>query len=442
MRESPTFLSLFAGIGGFDLALERVGFRCLGQVENDAACQRVLAARFPGVPRWTDVRQFRVADGRLDTEGRAHSGGEWGALGESDASRVDLLVGGFPCQGVSIAGKRLGLADDRTALFWEICRVQDGLKAPWGLFENVPGLRTVSLGRDFETVLAALKERWPVVGWRTLDSRYFGVPQRRARVFFVCGPDEARVAAVLFEPEGGSGNPTAGGEAGPRVAASLTSGAHGAGVSAPGRRKEDDVNIVVAHALTGTMHKRRDEDTDTLVVAKSLKAGGNDRHDESHETYIIAATTTEASMLVTHALTGKGHDGSEDGTGRGTPLVIQDVRGKRDKRQNGIGISDGPVHTLDCTSQHGVAIAAGAHVPSLATAMLVRQLTPLEFERLQGFPDGWTCLCLPLDEWARDPDSAAERCACPDSPRYHQMGNAVTVTVVEWLGRRLMSARS
>lgn len=71
------------------------------------------------------------------------------------------------------------------------------------------------------------------------------------------------------------------------------------------------------------------------------------------------------------------------------------------------------------------------------TRNLVRRLTPLECERLQGFPDGWTCLCQPITAYADDPDTAALACRCPDGPRYPALGNAVTVTVAEWLGRRL-----
>ena len=332
----PTFLSLFAGIGGFDLALERTGFRCIGQIEIDPFCRRVLAARFPHAPCWLDCREF---------------------TGDGLQSPPNLLVGGFPCQGVSVAGKRRGLQDERTALFWEIIRIQKIVQAPWGLFENVPGLLSSGQRADFLTVLEALREGWPVVGYRILDSRYFGVPQRRRRVFFVCGPTEAGVAQVLFEPEGGAGHPAAGQEAGADVAHALAVG-------------------------TGSGGYRYDANGEDYIVTATLNSGGNTG----------GFRTEPGEHLIAHTLRAEGADASEDGTGRGVPLVV---------------------------------------------AHSVRRLTPTECARLQGFPDGWCCLCQPLEAWATDPDTAAERCRCPDGPQYRAYGNAVTVPVVEWLGRRL-----
>ena len=141
--------------------------------------------------------------------------------------------------------------------------------------------------------------------------------------------------------------------------------------------------------------------------------------------------TEPGAHLVAHTLRAEGHDAGEDGTGRGVPIIpIQYAeQWGRDKRQNGIGLGEpgDPSFTLDASYPHGI-----------ASPMSVRRLTPVETERLQAFPDGWTCLCQPLDAYAADPEAAAERCACPDSPRYKQTGNAVTVSVIEWLGRRLV----
>lgn len=325
-------LSLFAGIGGFDCGLERAGFTVAGQIEIDPFCERVLTRRWPSVPRYGDIRTVALAS----------------ATGEQQLERPDILVGGFPCQGASVAGKRRGLADDRTALFWEIIRVQKVVKAPWALLENVPGLRSVGLGHDFPTVVAALAECWPAVGWRTLDSRFFNVAQRRERVFFVCGPTEAGVARVLALTEGSEGDSSAGQEE---------------GADAPGSAR-------TSPAIIGRYHKGPDSDaTDAIVVTDTLNNGG----------YGIANAI----------LTPNG--------GRG-----------------GIGVG------------------------AIAQRSAVRRLTPLECERLQGFPDGWTCLCQPLEAYAADPDTAALRCTCPDSPRYRALGNAVTVSVVEWIGRRLI----
>ena len=427
MSDDPTFLSLFAGIGGFDLALERTGFRCVGQVELDPFCQRVLALRWPDVPRWADIRAFahQERDGRRRSV--AGTGGGERALSNGferhPGSHVDLLTGGFPCQGASVAGKRLGLADDRTALFWEIIRIQKIIQAPWALLENVPGLRSVTRGRDFETVLAALTECWPVVGWRTLDSRFFHVPQRRERIFFMCGPDAARVASVLFEPESGAGDPPAGREAGADVARALAVGTGSAGYrfdpngetyvtalrhlgsGGPDDNEAQGGHLIVSDPVTGSPYADNEAQHRKLIVsglAATLDQRGR------------GPTDSVMMNLVTHTLSAEGADASEDGTGRGMPLVA-------------VGINASGLRGRQ----------PGSAATFVAPEMTVRRLTPTECARLQGFPDGWCCLCQPLENWAADPELAADRCRCPDGPQYRAYGNAVTVPVVEWIGRRL-----
>jgi len=430
--------SLFSGVGGFDEGLDRAGWECAFQVELDPFCTRVLAERWPDVRRWNDVR--RLTDEQLrETSGLIGS--------ERGAAQLDLLVGGFPCQGASVAGKRLGLADDRTALFWEIIRIQQIVRAPWALLENVPGLRSVRFGHDFAICLAALKELWPVVGWRTFDSRFFHVAQRRERVFFVCGPTEAGVASVLFEPEGGGGHSTAGGEAGAGVTGPLGGGAYGTG-----RRDEDDPNRVLARCVASG--SRYDGDTETFLIADTTqitsaknysnpKAGdtGHPLAEGAHPPLLVSGLLAKTNggwrmgadeaaggmLTVTHALSAEGHDAGEDGTGRGTPLVVRDERGR--SADGTVSESAWPLHAAKGQSEQ----------QSVQWGSLVRRLTPLECERLQHFPDGWTCLCQPLTAYATDPDAAALTCTCPDSPRYRALGNAVTVSVIEWLGRRLMA---
>lgn len=395
----PTVGSLFSGIGGLDLGLERAGFTVAFQVENDPFCRRVLAARWPHAPRWDDVR-------------------EWPS---NRHESPDLLTGGFPCQDLSVAGKRAGLGGSRSSLFYEFVRIAQALKPTWGLVENVPGLLSSRRGADFALVLDGLRECWPVVGYRILDSQHFGVSQRRRRVFLVGGPTEAGVAQVLALVEGGGGASAASGEAGAHVAASLRSRSHAPGVNGPGRGGEDDVNLVLASGVIARYGKGTDSDaTDTLVGALRHMGGGGPDDNEA-----------QAGHLLVHALTAEGHDASEDGTGRGTPLVwpLQEVGGRQSKNQHGIGIgitSEQLMYTLQAGQQHGI-----------GTPSVIRRLTPLECERLQAFPDGWTCLCQPLTAYAVDPDTAALACRCPDSPRYRALGNAVTVNVAEWIGRRL-----
>lgn len=161
---NPTVGSLFAGIGGFDLGFEQAGFKTAWQVEINPVCRAVLANRFPHAVQHEDVQTCLPA-----------------------LSRVDVVVGGFPCQDVSTMGKRRGLAGSRTGLFFDAMRIVQTLQPRWLVLENVPGLLTSNDGQDFQTVLETLAECGYVGFWRMLDSRYFGVPTKRRRVFVVAG---------------------------------------------------------------------------------------------------------------------------------------------------------------------------------------------------------------------------------------------------------------
>lgn len=164
-NNAPTVGSLFAGIGGFDLGFERAGFRTAWQVELHPINRAVLAHHFPHAQQFADVRD----------------------CGAGNLCPVDVIVGGFPCQDVSIAGKRAGLAGERTGLFWEALRIVEEIRPQWLVLENVVGLLHSNAGRDFGLIVQALAARGYVGCWRVLDSRYFGVAQTRRRVFLVAG---------------------------------------------------------------------------------------------------------------------------------------------------------------------------------------------------------------------------------------------------------------
>ena len=206
-----TAVSLFAGVGGFDIALQRAGVDVRAMVEWDKNAQGVLRHRFPNVALFGDVQE--VTGDELRSVGFVPERG--------------IIVGGFPCQDLSVAGKRAGLDGVRSGLFWEIMRLVDELSPKWLILENVPGLLSSNGGRDIGVVLGALAERGYGFAYRVLDAQFFGVPQRRRRVFIVgCLGDSGRAPAeVLALLESLRGDSEASDEAGQEVAGTLGGGA-------------------------------------------------------------------------------------------------------------------------------------------------------------------------------------------------------------------------
>ena len=175
-------ISLFAGVGGFDLALTRNGAEVVASVEIDKNARKVLANRFPNTTHLEDVKN--VTGQQLFDLGFNADG---------------IIVGGFPCQDLSVAGKRRGLAGERSGLFFEVVRLLDETKAKWFILENVPGLLSSNGGRDLGIVIGALAELGYGVAYRILDAQYFGVPQRRRRIFIVgCLGDDGRTPAQIL----------------------------------------------------------------------------------------------------------------------------------------------------------------------------------------------------------------------------------------------------
>lgn len=183
---APTFASFFSGIGGFDLGFERAGFTITVQCEIEKYCNTVLENHWPDVNRFTDIRDV------------------------TSVPLSDVWAGGFPCQDVSVArmGPRAGLRGKSSGLFFEFARLLERHRPRILVIENVPGLLSSHGGRDFGIVVQTLAELGYGVGWRVLNSRYFGVPQSRQRVFIVgCHRDRRGPAKILFEPERGQGHP-------------------------------------------------------------------------------------------------------------------------------------------------------------------------------------------------------------------------------------------
>lgn len=181
---SLTGVSLFAGIGGFDLAMQRQGVKVVASVEIDKNCNKVLAKHFPDTKQFNDITTVKGSD----------------LIGAGFTPSAGIITGGFPCQDLSVAGKRAGLAGSRSGLFWEAARLVEETQSNWFIIENVPGLLTSNEGGDFAVVLGTMADLGYSVAWRVLDAQYFGVPQRRKRVFIVGRRDSNSTspAEVLF----------------------------------------------------------------------------------------------------------------------------------------------------------------------------------------------------------------------------------------------------
>jgi DNA (cytosine-5)-methyltransferase 1 len=329
-------VSLFAGVGGLDHGFEAAGIKTVVQVEWDAQCRRVLAVRFPDAVQFGDVREVPVEQIRAVVGGR----------------RV-ILIGGFPCQDLSIAGSRSGLAGERSGLYRELLRIADGIDPEWIVLENVPGLLSADIdpevndgrgwgaGTAMALLLGDVSGYFPAVpdtgwrssgmcvgpkrsvAWRVLDARHLGVAQRRRRVFLVaCSRDRAAPAAVLLEPEGVRGNPPPGEPPRPRFARRVAPAVVRAG--------EGGVDGGGAAKPRPEGHRVRDTGV-TQSLTAGLASGGAD------------AQHAEAGWMVVDP----------------TPLLEVDGRvgtSQTDVRAGiGIGEPGDPMFTLQAGKQHGVA---------------------------------------------------------------------------------------
>ena len=447
-------VSLFAGIGGIDIAFERAGARTVLFCEADKHARTVLARHWPDTPIHPDVRELTADDLR------------------NAGARPDntVVCAGFPCQDLSIAGGRRGMGEDtRSGLFWQIIRLLADFHARWVLLENVPGLLSSHGGRDMGAVIGALADLGYGYAWRVLDAQYAGVPQRRRRVVIVghLGAPWSVPAEVLLEPYGGSGNLAAGvaarqgvaGAASRGVVAALT--ATGVGTCGADDNQAQAGHLVVSPLLARGGKGVSDDEAASghlipVTFQKVVRAGQRDvdgnlppdkwEHREVSATlspFDLGSDSRAVELVVTtlgdhtHALTAEGHDASEDGTGRGTPIIAATLTtgtsspgvsapGRRQEDDVNLVAFDpkaGGDHTSSGAFEDGTGITptlGGPRPHAVATHTEVRRLTPRECERLQGHPDDWTA-------------------GQSDSQRYKQLGNGVAVSVFEWVAARLIA---
>ena len=427
------FGSVCSGIEAASAAWNPLGWRAAFLSEIDPFASAVLAHHHPTVPNLGDMTKYK----------------DW-----PDAT-IDVLCGGTPCQSFSNAGLRAGLDDPRGQLMLTFGAIAARYRPRWLVWENVPGVLSSNGGRDFGAFLGLLGFLGYGFAYRVLDAQFVrvdgyarAVPQRRQRVFVVgCLGDWRSAAAVLLERESLRGDPAPRRSSGARVAATLTRGAESSGRGGyAGRRQEDDTNIVgidlynasETGGVCGTIGAAIGGVNTGHGVAHALREKPNMAHREDVDT------------LIAHTLRADGFDASEDGTGRGTPLVpvgvdytnglIQgDISGTLEAAQSKGNRGQGVIWPVAFGWQN--AAAQGMPVdtiaptldkskhPATATATAVRRLMPLECERLQGFADGHTAII-----WRGKPAA--------DGPRYKALGNSWAVNCARWLGRRIEAVES
>lgn len=399
--------SICSGIEAATVAWEPLGWKAAWFSEIEAFPSAVLAERWPEVVNLGDMTKIAAA------------------VRAGKVQAPDLMVGGTPCQAFSIAGLRNGLADARgqlTLSYVELANAIDAKRRERGepesifVWENVPGVLT-SHDNAFGCFLAGLAGescelepsggKWThsgcvygpqrTIAWIVKDAQYFGVAQRRKRVFVVASARKGfDPCQVLFESEG---------------------------------------------VRRDTPPSREPQTAVAALTARGVGTCGADDN-QAQAGHIIAEC---ANGDISHTLKAEDFDGSEDGTGRGIPVIAF-----------GGGNTSGNIDVAACLTAKGQRIdfdvetfaVHGTQDPdtnrelahtlgrnhgqenAISSGMLVRRLTPVECERLQGFPDNHT-----LISWR-----GKEATECPDGPRYRAIGNSMAVPVMRWIGERIAAA--
>ena len=451
------------------MAWHPLGWEAVAYSEIEKFPSEVLAHHYPQTPNLGDMTKFK----------------EWN-LG----TNVDLLVGGTPCQSFSVAGLRKGLDDPRGNLMLTYLAIADKYRPRWLVWENVPGVLSSNGGKDFGVFLGALGELGYGFAYRILDAQYFGVAQRRRRVFVVGYLGDWRAAAaVLFERHSLQGHPAPSREARKEVtecAGTLT--ANGGGLNRPaGNANELDFCVTVDRkwpaeisstldTTFGTKQGLEDQHVNAGCpmfvpaygipgnwIGRKPENGGNatepmhdvapcltkaDQHgvaapiafsgcDDGMDTQINVTPTMRVAGnaqgnlavavgtdLYNGAITGDvavPMTNRADGTGTG-PTVMQ--------AKNPMAFAQNTRDELRYINGDGSLVGALAAQPGMKQtsyiqqAMAVRRLTPVECERLQGFPDSYT-------------DIKSKDKPTPDGPRYKALGNSMAVPVMAWIGQRI-----
>ncbi len=448
------YATICSGIGAPEAAWADIWGPPVFTSEIEPFPSAVLKHHMPDVPNYGDMTKYK----------------EW------PDHELDVLIGGTPCQSFSVAGLRRSLEDDRGNLTITFLGLVRRYQPRFTVWENVPGVLNTpdnAFGQfisglvGFDSELHPTGGRWTSAGfvigpervaaWRILNAEHFGVPQRRRRVFVIASPRDMGFAScqILFEPEGVQGNIKKGGEAGEDVASYTPSNIGGYSEGCGTLRAEGGdcgggsetiiAKPLLSHGGPQGRHNPTDENYVVFTQEQEPKREGGDKKAHTLGTYngrkqCVAINARQDPISIEDKAL------PLDQKGNTQTVAIQDGR-EIDKHQNGLGIDEGgPSYTIDQTGAQAVAFtqnqcgdvltgkvmpsmgtnqnATGRNTPKIHTHSIVRRLTPMECERLQGFPDGYTLI----------PHRGKP---APDGPRYKALGNSMAVPVVRWIGRRI-----
>lgn len=366
------YISLFSGIETASVAWEGLGWEPVCFAELDEFPSAVLAHRYPEVPNVGDVTKV-----------------DW----KRYKGKCDVVVGGSPCQSFSVAGKREGLQGE-SGLMYEYIRAIRDIRPAWFLWENVPGALSSEGGEAFRQLLSEMDELGYGMAWRVLDAQFFGVAQRRRRVFLVGHLGACHPAEVLFEPESLRGDYPSSREKREALAAAARRSPESAGFKFHQGAGAGSIGFEVEQSPTCTADWHN-------PGVLTVDAGCLNPEDPQSKRIF----TPDSCGPTLSSGTGEGMNIQP------SVLCMADDNAKAAIDKDMCG-----------------SLKVGGMPPAIAVGgMTVRRLTPRECERLQGFPDDWTKIPYrgrPADE-------------CPDGPRYKAIGNSMAVPVMRWIGERM-----
>lgn len=422
------YLSVCSGVEAATVAWHNLGWNPVAFSEIEKFPSEVLAHHYPSVPNLGDMSNYK----------------EWN-FGEKT---IDLLVGGTPCQSFSVAGLRKGLEDPRGNLALIYVGILNKFKPKWFIWENVPGVLSSSKGRDFGSFLGAVGELGYGFSYRVLDAQNWGVPQRRRRVFVVGHFGDWRPAAeVLFESESLSRHIE---ESRKKRKDTPKDTKIGIDTSGPLQARDykdmgtDGLNKTsakmipeVAKCLTTGIGSRLDSETDTFVTQVFENHPSDSRVKEMGDTcQTVTSTWGSGGGNIPFVLNNPiAYSIREDGQKNNMSVTELDVSNCLSSHQPSIMSHHAQTFVMDQAVAFGwlnsdsqsmsvdtiTPTLDKSKTPAVAQQMAVRKLTPIECERLQGFPDGYTNI----------------KENCPDGPRYKAMGNSMAVPVMKWIGERI-----